>query len=385
MKDLVVLAIIAFIFISIINSLRRKSRKGKLRSFKRSTRSIDIETVVVICPSKDCQQKLRIPKSNRKLTIMCPTCNKSFSYSPSNIIGNEHIKDAEYETLKTGVTVPKYIKIIKSVSDKLSNIPEHEKISISRIKDSKCPFKYYKNYIEEPKEEKPFLSIELGLGHFFHDKVEELFKTIALQNREIRSEDVLRVNDIVNEFELSFLWNRKLREPYKIIGGYDFGYFKDRLTNIIRNFNRYIIPKVDGHRIIKTEGGLQIRTDDFVITGKYDLVTQDENNKLTLWDWKTGRMPRPDFYREFTLQKIQLGIYAIWIRYKYRTDNVIANAVFLRDYVGFLSEVFEYYLEEKVINFIDIQYKTLKSITDYIPMPNNLCPWCSWNSKCGYG
>jgi ATP-dependent helicase/DNAse subunit B len=333
----------------------------------------------VFCPY--CGIEL-IKKSERQRK--CPHCNKSFNYSPSDIIESEAIKGAEYEIINPEVTTPKHMKIIRSVSERFSSIPEHQRISISKIKDSKCPFKYYKNYIEEPREEKPFLSIELGLGQFFHGKVEWLFKTIASQKRKITKEDILEINDVINEFEISFLWNGKLREPYKIIGGYHFDYFKDRLVNIIQNFNRYIIPKLVGHDVISTEGNLQIRTDDFVIRGKYDLITQDQKNRLILWDWKTGRMPKPDFYEEFTLQKIQLGIYAVWIKYKYETNNVIANVVFLRDNTEFLKEVFEYYLEEKVINFVESQYKILKNITSYTPIPNNLCPWCSWESKCRY-
>lgn len=190
---------------------------------------------------------------------------------------------------------------------------------------------------------------------------------------------------MINEFEISFLWNGQLREPYKIVRrGYHFDHFKNRLYNTIQNFNGYVLPRLLGHKVVKTEGALQIRTDDFVIRGKYDLITQDQNNKLILWDWKTGKMPKPDFYEEFTLQKIQLGIYAIWIRHKYETDNVMANVVFLRDNVDYLEEVFGYYLEEKVINFVENQYEILKNITDYTPIPCNLCPWCSWKSKCGY-
>lgn len=314
----------------------------------------------------------------------CPSCNRSFIKSPTEITESKDIKEAEYEIIKSEVNTTQSAKKIRSVSDRFTNIPIDKRISISKIKDSKCPFKYYKNYIEEPREEKPFLSIELGLGQFFHGKVEWLFKTIASQNRKITREDILKTDDVINEFEISFLWNGKLREPYKIIGGYHFDYFKDRLVNIIQNFNRYVIPKLVGHDVISTEGSLQIRTDDFVIRGKYDLITQDQKNRLILWDWKTGRMPKPDFYEEFTLQKIQLGIYAVWIKYKYETSNVIANVVFLRDSAEFLKEVFEYYLEEKVINFVESQYKVLKNITSYAPIPNNLCPWCSWKSKCRY-
>jgi uncharacterized Zn finger protein (UPF0148 family) len=316
----------------------------------------------------------------------CPSCNRSFIKSASEIIESTDEKEVEYENNKPEINATQRTKKIKSVSDKFTNVPIDKRISISKIKDSKCPFKYYKNYIEEPKEEKPFLSIELGSGRFFHSKVEWLFKSIASQNRKITREDILKVDDVINEFEISFLWNGQLREPYKIIRrGYHFDHFKNRLYNTIQNFNGYVLPRLLGHKVVKTEGALQIRTDDFVIRGKYDLITQDQNNKLILWDWKTGRMPRPDFYEEFTLQKIQLGIYAIWIRHKYETDNVMANVVFLRDNVDYLEEVFGYYLEEKVINFVENQYDILKNITDYTPIPNNLCPWCSWKSKCGYG
>jgi len=321
---------------------------------------------------------------NYKGKYKCPSCNRVFIKSVSEITENTDVKEVKYEINKSEINTTQHAKKIISVSDRYTNIPIDKRISISKIKDSKCPFKYYKNYIEEPKKEKPFLSIELGLGQFFHNKVEWLFKRIASQNRKITREDILRIDDVINEFEISFLWNGQLREPYKIIRGYHFNHFKNRLDNIIKNFNGHVIPRLLEHKVVKTEGNLQIKTGDFTIRGKYDLITQDQNNRLILWDWKTGRMPKPNYYEEFTLQKIQLGIYAIWIRHKYETDNIMTNVVFLRDNVDYLEEVFNYYLEEKVINFIENQYNILKNITDYTPIPSNLCPWCSWKSKCGY-
>jgi uncharacterized Zn finger protein (UPF0148 family) len=155
----------------------------------------------------------------------CPSCNRSFIKSASEIIESTDEKEVEYENNKPEINAT-------------TNVPIDKRISISKIKDSKCPFKYYKNYIEEPKEEKPFLSIELGSGRFFHSKVEWLFKSIASQNRKITREDILKVDDVINEFEISFLWNGQLREPYKIVRrGYHFDHFKNRLYNTIQNFN----------------------------------------------------------------------------------------------------------------------------------------------------
>jgi len=372
--------VVVFVIISKIST--RGKKKSNNRSYKPATVKEKVELEIVVCTNIGCQQKLRVPKTDKRLTITCPKCSKSFGYPcESPMVKEEVAKVSSHDTVEPKPVRPKQVKIIKSVSGTFSNIPESERVSISKIKDSKCPFRYFKNYIEQPREEKPFLSIELGLGNFFHNKVEKLFKTVAAQQRLIKKEDMLNADSIVNEFELSFLWNNKLREPYKIIR-HDFDYFKDRLATITNNFNRGVLPKLRDHKVIKPEGSLEIKTNDYAIRGKYDLLTQDQKGRFLLWDWKTGAAPKPDYYEDFTLQKIQLGIYAIWIRYKYKTENVRANAVFLRDNAYFLQEAFEYHIEKKVVDFIDFEYRNLKEITDYIPMPSNLCQWCSWNSKC---
>ncbi len=375
--------VIVVVFVIFNKIVARGKKKPNEQSYKPVINKDRIESEIVVCKNIKCQQKLKVPKLDKKLTITCPKCNKGFSYScvSPSVVKEGAVEVSFYNTVKSQPVRPQQIKIIKSVSGTFSNIPKSERISISKIKDSKCPFKYFKNYIEEPREEKPFLSIELGLGQFFHDKVEALFKTIAAQQRLIKKEDILNTDSIANEFELSFLWNGKLREPYKIIR-HNFDYFKDRLADITNNFNRGVIPKLINHKVIKPEGSLEIKTNDYAIRGKYDLLTQDQNGRILLWDWKTGAAPKPDYFEDFTLQKIQLGIYAIWIRYKYKTENVRANAVFLRDNAYFLQEVFKYHIEKKVIDYIDFVYKNLKEITDYIPIPNSLCQWCSWNSKC---
>lgn len=373
---------IVLVFVIINKIVARGKKKSKEPSYKPVVDRSKVESEIVICRNIECQQKLSVPRLDKKLIITCSKCNKSFSYPcASPVVKEETVEVSSHDTVESKPVSPKQTKIIKSVSGTFSNIPVSERISISKIKDSKCPFKYFKNYIEEPKEEKPFLSIELGLGNFFHNKAEKLFKTIAAQQRLIKKEDTLSADSIVNEFELSFLWNKKLRDPYKIIR-HDFDYFKDRLANITNNFNRGVVPKLIDHRVIKAEGSLEIKTNDYAIRGKYDLLTQDQNGRIFLWDWKTGAAPKPDYYEDFTLQKIQLGIYAIWTRYKYKTENMRANAVFLRNNAYFLQEVFEYHIEKKVVDFIDFEYRNLKEITDYFPIRNNLCRWCSWNPVC---
>ncbi len=40
------------------------------------------QTTVVECPSKDCGQRLRLPKTNAVLRVRCPECGTSFAYPP---------------------------------------------------------------------------------------------------------------------------------------------------------------------------------------------------------------------------------------------------------------------------------------------------------------
>lgn len=48
---------------------------------------MDSQKVVVPCPG--CSQKLRVPTDRGELTLTCPVCKRSWSWSPKDIPGNE--------------------------------------------------------------------------------------------------------------------------------------------------------------------------------------------------------------------------------------------------------------------------------------------------------
>ena len=114
-------------------------------------------------------------------------------------------------------------------------------------------------------------------------------------------------DDLIRIFRLSFLWEGKLRTPFKIVRPTDsLGDFISRLEVIGNNFNRFLENEMIGHKVLETEGKIQIRTNSFYIRGKYDLITEDPNGKLALWDWKSGKAPSPQYFEDFLHQKIQL-------------------------------------------------------------------------------
>lgn len=263
--------------------------------------------------------------------------------------------------------------------------PEDKLITASRINAAKCPYKYFKEYVEEPKSKPAFESIELGLGSYFHYHVEEHFKHIQIrENSFIRKNDIINTDDMVNKFKMSFIWEGKLREPYKIVSNkYTLEQYLERLKRFGKNFNDFIISKLISHEIIKIEGSIELGVDDYKVRGKYDLITKTKKGEYFLWDWKTGAMPSPKYFKEFYIQKAQLGIYAIWMKNKYKTSTISGNAVFLRDYdYDVLSENFTEDIEKNVLDYLINWRKEMNKTKEYPPITSMLCDWCGWNTVC---
>jgi hypothetical protein len=276
---------------------------------------------------------------------------------------------------------------VRSVSSEYSYKPEEMLITISRIKSASCPFRYYKEYIERPKCRIPSVSIELGLGEFFHSFLESHFKEILSCNKAISRQDTIDIEELVDKFGRSLFDNGKTREPYRVIRDHNPDEFFKRLKTIGNNFNLFMIYNLVGHEIMDdgVEGTLEIETDsNHVIRGKYDLITKDSNGRLVLWDWKTGKVPDPADFDNRILQKVQLGIYAIWMRYMFNIDNIRATAVFLRDEDGVntISEVFDSKTEEDILRFLYEQRTRLNNLSSYKPVVNGLCAWCGWKTVC---
>lgn len=272
---------------------------------------------------------------------------------------------------------------VLSVASSYSDQPEQNVITISRIKDADCPYRYYKNYVETPKQPKPFETIELGIGQFFHSFVESKFKQVFARGHAINKNDKIDVKALLRSFRMSFLWEGKLRKLYRIVRhGHNIADFEHRLATIGSNFNSFLVRKLVGHEVVTVEGELQIRAEGCYIRGKYDLITKGPHGNLALWDWKTGRMPKPEYFKDFYTQKAQLGVYAIWMRYKYNTKNVRGYAVFLRDNLDLLSETFRPSVEKDVLEYMQYSRDELNEMNSYPAIPNNLCSWCSWNEVC---
>jgi len=272
---------------------------------------------------------------------------------------------------------------ILSVSSDYAPQPEDSVITISRIRDSACPLRYFKEYIERPRSRRPFDSIELGLGKVFHAAAAEHFRRIRDRGTPIEATDTLDVPLLLARFREELLSEGRLRAPYKIVQAH-FGpeEFLQRLERVAIVFDEVVAGKLAGHTVLDIDGRFEVSAELFCLRGKYDLITRQPDGDLVLWDWKTGRPPASAEDDPARIQRVQLGFYTLWMKHKFENTDVSARAVFLRDGCQELSERFSPALESEVLRYADGWRDRQNAQTSYPPRLNDLCDWCGWNPVC---
>ena len=276
-------------------------------------------------------------------------------------------------------------KVLSVASSYDLSQPETRLVTHTRMTAASCPYRYYQEYVDHNKPKKSFESIELGLGKFFHGYVENHFKEILATGGAIdgKSGSLIDTQDLTNNFRLAFIWQGRLRDPYRICRrNSTIEDFVSRLKCIGDNFNVFL-RRLDGHVVEAVEGSLQIRTEDIHVRGKHDLVTRDPTGKLILWDWKTGRKPNAEYWEDFRDQKLQLAFYAIWMRHKHNAPDVTGAAVFLRDTADALMvESYSPRLEMDALENATSWRRKVNARTAYPAITSPLCDWCGWNPVC---
>jgi len=272
---------------------------------------------------------------------------------------------------------------ILRVGSEFSDQPEDRLITVSRIGDAACPYRYFKNYVEIPRQEPPFVSIEVGIGQLFHSHLESQFKKLRPENRRVSLSDAVDVAELLRFFRESMVSGGRPKPPYRIVkGGDSIQDYEERLSQVATNFNRFLRETLKGHKVIEVEGKLEIQTSSCYIRGKYDLLTKDSKGNLVLWDWKTGRVPDARHDDDSLAAKAQLGTYAVWARHMYDQPEVRGAGVFLREGLQVFSETFGPAEEGELLHYLVDWRRRLNKMESYPPKPNHFCSWCSWSDVC---
>jgi len=147
------------------------------------------------------------------------------------------------------------------------------------------------------------------------------------------------------------------------------------LKNYISSADLSVIP-------LSLEDWMEYRIGGFLIAGKIDRIDQDSSSFISVWDYKTGKLPFHGTIDEIIENDVQLPIYAI-IASKLNpfAEKIRTGLIYIK-----YSKVYEKEftkkelkdLETKVINIIE----EAKEDKELLPKINKLCDWCEYKNIC---
>jgi len=147
------------------------------------------------------------------------------------------------------------------------------------------------------------------------------------------------------------------------------------LSNYISTADLSVIP-------LSLEDWMESYIGKFLIAGKIDRIDQDSKSSISVWDYKTGKLPFFSTIEEIIENDVQLPIYAI-IASKLNPFAKKLRAGLL--YIKY-SKVYEVEwtkiqleeIEEKIIGIIE----KAENDKELLPRINKLCDWCEYKNIC---
>lgn len=147
------------------------------------------------------------------------------------------------------------------------------------------------------------------------------------------------------------------------------------LSNYLAKADLSIVP-------IALEDWMECDVDGFKIAGRIDRIDQDSDSAISVWDYKTGKLPFHSGIEKIIEEDLQIPFYAIIASQLYPfAKKIRAGLIYLKhskvyDAVWAKEEIKD--LEKKVIEVLE----QAKNDTSFLPKINKLCPYCEYLSVC---
>jgi len=147
------------------------------------------------------------------------------------------------------------------------------------------------------------------------------------------------------------------------------------LSNYLAKTDLSIIP-------LALEDWMECDIDGFKVAGRIDRIDQDSDSAISVWDYKTGKLPYQSSVEKIIEEDLQIPFYAIIAsRLNPFAEKVRAGLIYLKyskvyDAVWNKEEIKN--LEKKVFDVL----KQAKSDTCLLPKINKLCPYCEYLNVC---
>lgn len=245
-----------------------------------------------------------------------------------------------------------------------------------------CPFKFKCRSDEEIKAE--FIDTpENFVGKAIHSALKDFFDILKIPIDKRKNQDIGKIlrlswarmqkngwsNDCWSAEERAKLFGSKEQE--KAFGLQAIAI----LQNYISNANLLVIP-------LSLEDWMDCSLGGFKIAGRVDRIDQDSESSISVWDYKTGKLPFHNSVEKMMEEDLQLPIYAIIAsRLNPFAEKIRAGLIFIKysriyDITWTKNQLKE--MEDKVVAVI----KRANEDKELLPRVNKLCPWCEYMKVC---
>lgn len=245
-----------------------------------------------------------------------------------------------------------------------------------------CPFRF-KCHNDSEVKAKFIETPESFIGKLIHEVLKDFFDIKKVPIEERREKDIGAM--------IRYLWARMPKgrfdkeywtkdERLKLFGSEDqekaFGLNTITiLKNYISSADLSVIP-------LSLEEWMDCNIGEFTIAGKIDRIDQDADDSISVWDYKTGKLPYSNDIDKIIQKDFQIPIYAlIASELNPFAEKIRAGLIYIKHSRVYdktwtkegLTEV-----RDKMIN----ELKKIKQDNELFPVVNNLCPWCEYLSVC---
>lgn len=147
------------------------------------------------------------------------------------------------------------------------------------------------------------------------------------------------------------------------------------LNNYISNADLSVTP-------LFLEDWMDCQIDEFIVSGRIDRIDQDSESSISVWDYKTGKLPYHDSIEKMMEEDVQVPIYAILaskccpFAEKIRAGLIYVKYAKVYDKLWTKDELKE--IEDQIVNII----RKAKNDNNLFPRINKLCPWCEYRARC---
>jgi len=147
------------------------------------------------------------------------------------------------------------------------------------------------------------------------------------------------------------------------------------LSNYISSADLSVIP-------LSLEDWMESHIGEFLIAGKIDRIDQDSKYSISVWDYKTGKLPFFSTIEEIIENDIQIPVYAI-IASKLNpfAEKIRGGLIYIKYSKVYETEWTKTQLKEIEEKIISIMEK-VKNDKQLLPRINKLCDWCEYKTIC---